>query len=78
MIQASQIREHMEVVGSDGGHVGRVDHIKGQEIELAKFDFGAGLKHHLVPITWVDSVEDDKVRLNLTEEAAKAAWTKSH
>ncbi|WP_371132630.1 DUF2171 domain-containing protein, partial [Phenylobacterium sp.] len=25
MIQASQIREHMEVIGSDDGHVGRVD-----------------------------------------------------
>jgi hypothetical protein len=28
MIQASQIREHMEVVGSDGGHVGKVDHVR--------------------------------------------------
>ncbi len=25
MIQASEIREHMEVLGSDGGHVGKVD-----------------------------------------------------
>ena len=32
------IREHMEVVGSDGGHVGRVDHVIGQDIELAKLD----------------------------------------
>jgi hypothetical protein len=78
MIQSSQIREHMEVVGSDGGHVGRVDHVKGQEIELAKFDLGAGLKHHLVPITWVDRVEDEKVCLNLTKDAAKAAWMKAH
>ena len=29
MIDASQIREHLEVVGSDGGHVGRVDHVVG-------------------------------------------------
>ena len=42
MIQASQIREHMEVVGSDGGHVGRVDHVLGDEIELAKLDLGVG------------------------------------
>ena len=72
------IREHMEVVGSDGGHVGRVDHVVGQEIELAKLDLGAGLKHHLIPLTWVDDVVDDKVRLNITKEAAKAAWREKH
>ncbi|RYF97380.1 MAG: DUF2171 domain-containing protein, partial [Caulobacteraceae bacterium] len=38
------IREHMEVVGSDGGHVGRVDHVIGQDIELAKLDLGGGFK----------------------------------
>lgn len=78
MIQASQIREHMEVIGSDGGHVGKVDHVMGQEIELAKLDLGAGFKHHLIPMTWVDHVEEDKVCLNLTKEAAKAAWREKH
>ena len=78
MISASQIREHMEVVGSDGRHVGRVDHVQGDDIELAKFDFGAGLAHHLIPMSWVDHIEEDKVCLNLTEDAAKAAWRKKH
>ncbi len=78
MIQASEIREHMEVVGSDGGHVGKVDHVLGAEIELAKLDFGSGLKHHLIPMTWVEQIEDDKVRLNLTKDAAKAAWREKH
>lgn len=77
MIQTSQIREHMEVVGSDGEHVGKVDHVKGGDIELAKFDFGSGLKHHLIPMTWVDRV-DDKVRLNLTKDAAKSSWREVH
>ena len=72
------IREHMEVVGSDGGHVGRVDHVIGQDIELAKLDLGAGLKHHLIPLSWVDDVVDEKVRLNLTKDAAKAAWREKH
>lgn len=72
------IREHMEVVGSDGGHVGRVDHVVGQDIELAKLDLGSGLKHHLIPLSWVDDVIDDKVRLNITKEAAKAAWREKH
>lgn len=78
MIQASKIQEHMEVVGSDGGHVGKVDHVLGTEIELAKLDLGSGLKHHLIPMTWVEQVEDDKVRLNLTKDAAKAAWREKH
>ncbi|MBL8773600.1 MAG: DUF2171 domain-containing protein [Phenylobacterium sp.] len=78
MIQASEIREHMEVVGSDGGHVGRVDHVLGADIELAKFDMGAGLRHHLIPLTWVDHIEGDKVCLSLTREAAKAGWRAKH
>jgi len=78
MISASQIREHMEVVGSDGGHVGKVDHVQGSDIELAKLDLGSGFKHHLIPMTWVDQVADDKVQLNLTKDAAKAAWREKH
>ncbi len=74
MIQPSDIHEHMEVVGSDGGHVGKVDHVVGDEIELAKMDLASGFKHHMVPMSWVDRVEDDKVCLNRTKDAAKAAW----
>jgi hypothetical protein len=78
MIQASQIKEEMEVIGSDGRHVGRVDHIKDSEIELAKFDFGAGLRHHLIPMSWIDDVEGGKVRLSMTVDEAKAAWKVKH
>jgi len=78
MILPTEIHEHMEVVGSDGGHVGRVDHVAGGDIELAKFDLGAGLKHHLIPLTWVDHIEDDKVCLNLTKDAAKSSWREKH
>ena len=78
MVQASQIREHMEVIGSDDGHIGRVDHVSGDEIELAKMDLGSGFKHHLIPLSWVDFVDEDAVRLNITKEAAKAAWVEKH
>jgi hypothetical protein len=78
MIQSSQIREHMEVVGSDGEHVGRVDHVQGEEIELAKLDLGSGLKHHMIPMSWVDDIDDDKLVLNRTKDAAKAAWREKH
>lgn len=78
MINATEIHEHMEVVGSDGGHVGRVDHVVGDEIELAKLDLGSGLKHHMIPMSWVDHIEDDKVCLNMTKDAAKASWREKH
>jgi hypothetical protein len=74
MIQPSQIVQHMEVVGSDGGHIGRVDHVVGDEIELTKLDLGSGLKHHMIPLSWVDHVEDDTLCLNRTKHAAKAGW----
>jgi hypothetical protein len=78
MVQPVDIREHMEVIGSDGGHVGRVDHVLGDEIELAKLDLGAGLRHHLIPITWVEGVEGDKLRLNRTKQTAQTQWREKH
>jgi len=78
MIEVARIREHMEVVGSDGGHVGKVDHVLGSEIELAKFDLGAGLKHHLIPISWIEEIADDKLRLDRTRDDAKAQWREKH
>ncbi|WP_369060007.1 DUF2171 domain-containing protein [Caulobacter sp. 73W] len=80
MITPTQIREHFEVVGSDDKHVGRVDHVVGQEIELAKLDLGAGFKHHMIPLSWVDYVDEteEKVRLNLTQDQAKAQWREKH
>ena len=75
MVESSQIREHMDVVSSDNHHVGRVDHVKGDRIELAKLDLQAMGHHHLVPLAWVSRV-DDKVHLNLTRDDAKARWQK--
>lgn len=78
MVDSGQIREHLEVVGSDGKHVGRVDHVVGTEIELAKFDLGGGLKHHMIPLSWVEYVDEEMVHLNLTQEDAKARWREKH
>ena len=33
MINASQIKEHMEIKGSDGSHVGTVDRVEGNRIK---------------------------------------------
>jgi hypothetical protein len=44
-----RVTEHMEVVGSDGSHVGTVDKVRGDRIILTKSDSGAGGMHHSVP-----------------------------
>ncbi len=38
MADASAIKEHMEVIGADGVHVGTVDHVEGDRIKLTKAD----------------------------------------
>ena len=38
MADANAIREHMEVIGADGVHVGTVDCVKGDRIVLSKSD----------------------------------------
>ena len=70
---AQQIREHMEVVGSDGGHVGTVDKVEGDRIKLTKKDDpdGSGAHHHYVPLGAVASVSGDQVRLGTPAEQAK-------
>jgi hypothetical protein len=69
----AKVSEPMEVVGSDGGHVGKVDKVRGDRIILAKSDPDAGGIHHSVPCGWVESV-DDKVTLNRTADAAMHGW----
>jgi hypothetical protein len=75
MADATQIKEHAEVVGSDGAHVGTVDHVEGSDrIKLTRRDSNAGGEHHYIPLDWVDSVEGDQVRLNKTGEEAESQW----
>jgi len=55
----SNIQAHMEVVGSDGKHVGTVDHLDGgNKIKLAKNDVAAGGQHHWIATYEVDRVTD--------------------
>lgn len=75
MIDATSIREHMEVVGSDGKHIGKVDHVIGDELQLTR-SLAVGA-HHALPLSFVQSV-DDKVRLAVTEDEAKRRWREVH
>lgn len=68
-----RVGEHMEVVGSDGEHVGTVDKIRGDRIILTKSDAEAGGRHHSIPCSWIDSV-DDRVTINKSADEAQRAW----
>lgn len=75
MVDASQIKNHTEVVGSDGDHVGTVDHMEGSDrIKLTRRDPEADGQHHYIPLDWVESVENDQVRLNKTAQEAQSQW----
>ena len=71
---AQQVREHMEVVGSDGEHVGTVDKLSGDRIILTKTDQDAGGVHHSVPSSWIRSVDEQRVTLEKTADQAQQAW----
>lgn len=75
MTDLSQIKEHMEVIGADGVHVGTVDGVEGDRIKLTKKDSTAQLEqsegsheghHHYISTGLVAGIEDGKVRLSAT------------
>ena len=79
MTDTSQIREHMEVIGADGVHVGTVDKLEGDRIKLTKKDSGAQVTegsgsheghHHYISGGLVAEVEGDKVRLSANADVA--------
>lgn len=69
MNRTSEIKEHMEVIGADGVHVGTVDKVEGDRIKLTKRDSGQGSHeghHHYLPAGLVADIEGGKVRLSAT------------
>lgn len=66
MSSLDQIREHMEVLGADGVHLGTVDKVEGDRIKLVKADSGVAHQdhHHYVAGGLVAAVEGDSVRLS--------------
>lgn len=79
MADATAIREHMEVIGADGVHVGTVDKVEGERIKLTKKDSGAQIEgaeqsheghHHFISLGLVAEVEGDQVRLSANADVA--------
>ena len=73
MADASKIKEHMEVIGADGVHIGTVDKVEGHRIKLTKKDSGEGSHkghHHFIELSLVADVEGQKVRLSANSNVA--------
>ena len=68
-----KIEEHMEVVGSDGQHVGIVDHLQDGKLKLTKHDSNADGVHHFIELSTIASI-DNFVTLNLSASDAIAGW----
>jgi hypothetical protein len=68
-----KIKEHMEVIGADGVHVGKVDRVEGNRIKLTTADSGEGKHqghHHFIELGLVADVEGQKVRLSANAAVA--------
>ncbi len=73
MVDLTQIKEHAEVIGADGVHVGTVDHIDGDRIKLTKKDSGEGSHqghHHYISQGLIADIEDGTVRLSANADVA--------
>jgi hypothetical protein len=67
------IKEHMDIIGADGVHVGTVDKVEGSRIKLTKKDSGEGAHkghHHFIKKGLVAEVEGNTVRLSANAAVA--------
>ena len=71
MTNESMIKPHMPVVCATNEECGKVDHIEGRSLKLTKDASG---KHHFLPLSWVDKV-DDKVHLGRSAAEVMQAWS---
>ena len=71
MTDLSQIKEHMEVIGADGVHLGTVDKVEGGRIKLTKADSGSHSDHHhYLSGGLVADIEGNQVRLSANADVA--------
>ena len=73
MTNLADIKEHMDIIGADGAHVGTVDKVENGRIKLTKADSGEGHHeghHHYISGNYVAEVEGDAVRLSANADVA--------
>ena len=71
MADLSEIKEHMEIIGADGVHIGTVDKVEGDRIKMTKADSGSHADHHhYIAGGLVAAVEGNQVRLSASGASA--------
>ena len=71
MSDITAIKEHMEVIGADGVHLGTVDKVEGDRIKLTRADSGSHAgHHHYISMGLVAEIEGDRVRLSANADNA--------
>ncbi len=69
----ARLVKDLEVVGSDGVHVGIIDRLDGAMMKLKRKDASADGQHHLLPVDLVRSVEG-KAMLSIAAAEAMRRW----
>jgi hypothetical protein len=73
MVNANQIKPDMPVVCSQDGQFAIVDHMeRANVIKLMKDKNG---QQHYIPISWVTSTENGKVKVDRPGEQAMQEWS---
>jgi hypothetical protein len=75
MINANEIKPDMPVVCSLDGQFAVVDHMEGPNAVKLKKDKDG--QHHYIPLSWVVSTENGKVKVDRPGEQAMQEWTKT-
>ena len=77
MADTSKIKEHMDIIASDGKKIGAVDRVEGADkIKLTRASSSHG-HHHLIPASWVERV-DEHVHLSKTADYVAQNWEHGH
>lgn len=73
MTNTDQIKPDMPVVCSKDGQFATVDHMEGENtIKLKKDKIG---QHHYIPVSWVTSTQDGKVKVDRPGDQAMREWS---
>ena len=74
-MQTSEILPDMPIVCSQGGMLGEVDHMEGEDMIKIKKD-STGM-HHYIPMSMVSSIEDGQLMLSEPGDQVKQQWSES-
>src|SRR5712672_1246662 len=72
-MSGKSVKQHMDVIGADGVHLGTVDRVENGRIKLTRADSGEGRHkghHHFIDLGLVADVEGQIVRLSANAAVA--------